>query len=211
MPLRRGNDQAFLLHPMPHDFFRKTELLPAQCRPYPSITVAAVFAFEDICDGKTGIRMLVSAPQPSPTIKASASRVFSRLLRSGRSTPRPVFSSSFDLLQDVVFKQVGCRVMLEPTAQCRITVQRGQVVQQLPGDDEQHGVPLNQGLMARITVQRGCSHAGGTYQHGCRYTACPHPATGFARLTNLASCRRWKRPAQRLRKWKAMTGRLLRC
>lgn len=33
--------------------------------------------------------------------------------------------------------------MLEPTAQCRITVQRGQVVQQLPGDDEQHGMPAS--------------------------------------------------------------------
>ena len=60
--LHSDNDQTFRPHQALHDFLREAELLPAQCCLYWAITVAAVIAFEDLCDGKTRIRILISAP-----------------------------------------------------------------------------------------------------------------------------------------------------
>ena len=60
--LHNDNDQTYLSHQTRHDFLQEAKLLPAQCCLYWAITVAAVIAFEDLRDGKTRIRRLISAP-----------------------------------------------------------------------------------------------------------------------------------------------------
>ena len=82
--------------------------------------------------------------------------------------------------------------MLEPTAQCRITVQPRQVTEQLTGGNEQHGVPLSQRLMAQVAGQHGLAHSVGAHQHDVAGVS--HEGQGHEFLDGLAVTARWPAP-----------------
>jgi hypothetical protein len=66
------------------------------------------------------------------------------------------------------------------------------LTQQLPGGDEQHGVPRNQGLMAQIAGQHGLTHPGGARQHNV--AGIRHEGQGHQFVNGLAITAPWPVP-----------------
>ncbi len=66
-----------------------------------------------------------------------------------------------DLVDD---EEVGASIVAQAPTQGGITVERGEVAEQLAGAGEQHGVAVDQGLMGDVAGERRLSDAVGTDQ-----------------------------------------------
>lgn len=71
-PSGGGRGQAFLPHPVLHDFFGYKDWLPSQGRPYPAITKATVMGFEKVGDDTTDARVFVRDKSSCAVVKGGA-------------------------------------------------------------------------------------------------------------------------------------------